>query len=450
MDYDDARRVGDAAEMRVATALSKLQPVYGLSVLHDVLIGKKTGAGSSITAQLDHVVVDQFGVVVIETKARTGALLRGTAVDSKWTACYPGKNHSFHNPLRQNEQHVSLLYQLLKEQYPSLALDRVRSLVVFVDTDVSQLDLDAVNALRVTVVDGLGEWFEGRNDFPPMPPMDPQEQSAVACSLLELDRSNDPGFMQAHAQYRSERSTMPGQRSASGDKQTPRTAPATGRAASSSKTPRPSVTRSPSMVGSTGSSGGIPKLETRTLIGVALGVAAVLFALWAIAGLLSGTAPTWVYVAALLLLAAFGGEEKGRRRRRPARRASVAPAVPAGRRFVAGLVGAVLMVGIGFGFIWYAQKAVQPMAQSGVIGSLAVPSAEPAADIAAAKGALRDADPDIFGALVAPDSPAVSSSAEGVSYEWEYLQKSGKDSVNVKQISITLDAAGNIIRTRMP
>ncbi|PKN39946.1 MAG: hypothetical protein CVU63_13425, partial [Deltaproteobacteria bacterium HGW-Deltaproteobacteria-20] len=157
-------------------------------VLNDLLIGKQT-SGRPITAQLDHVVVDQYGVLVIETKARTNALIRGTYADAKWTACYPGgQKKTLQNPLRQNEQHLNLLHQLLKEDGLALALDQVRGLTVFVDSDVSKLELDSVTALRVADLAQLEERFSERYDFAIGTPLTAEETSS---SMNEMDVSID-------------------------------------------------------------------------------------------------------------------------------------------------------------------------------------------------------------------------------------------------------------------
>lgn len=202
MDYGQAKRIGDAAEQLVADILQGLQFEHQFAVLNDVLIAKRTGRGL-ITAQLDHVVIDQSGVLVIETKARNGALLRGTYADKNWTAIYSaGKKQTFQNPLKQNEQHLNLLHQILRDTGFELPLDRVRGLVVIAGADVSALELDSVSALRIATPDGLAQSFADRNSFMFATPLVPSQQSELAGAIRGLDRSNDPEVMSAHARYR--------------------------------------------------------------------------------------------------------------------------------------------------------------------------------------------------------------------------------------------------------
>jgi len=447
LDDEEARRIGDAGEMKVAVALSKLQPLYGFAVLHDVLIS--THNVHPVTAQLDHIVIDDFGIIILETKARTHALIKGTSADSTWTACYPGtrKNHTFSSPLRQNESHVSLLYQLLKTAHPGIHLDRVRSLVVFVDADVSRLELDSVSASRVTTVEGLPVWFADRNTFAPAQPMSTSERVDLMRAIVQLDRSGDQAAEQAHADYRRNFAT-------SGSPLKPPGASARSGRRKSGATPVEPVT-APTHQAARDYLGDVAQREpfgmsAGRLALMLLGVTAAVFTLWAVVGLFRGSAPPWVYVLAFILVAAFGGESSdGNRRRRRSRTPASRP-TPLGQRVVV----LTLILGLGAGLLlgvnWFLRNGLQSLVPTNAQGVLQAtpPTATP--DVAAAQAALRDADPNIYRALVDSDHPVVSSDGGNVAYQWEYLEKAGKGSVKVKTIRITLDGRGSIIGTRMP
>jgi len=78
------------------------------------------------TTQIDHVLVTDTGIFVIETKHYAGWIF-GTPDDSTWTQVLYKSRHRFQNPLHQNQRHIRALQQLL----PNLPLDAFHSLVVF-------------------------------------------------------------------------------------------------------------------------------------------------------------------------------------------------------------------------------------------------------------------------------------------------------------------------------
>ena len=65
---------------------------------------------NNITCQIDHVVVSEFGIFVIETKQYNGYIV-GNEYDKKWK-----QNNKFYinNPIHQNYGHVKTLQNVLK------------------------------------------------------------------------------------------------------------------------------------------------------------------------------------------------------------------------------------------------------------------------------------------------------------------------------------------------
>ena len=57
------------------------------------------------SSQIDHVVISQYGVFVIETKNYSGAVYGGENAE-KWTQYLNGKKYDFQNPIKQNLSHV--------------------------------------------------------------------------------------------------------------------------------------------------------------------------------------------------------------------------------------------------------------------------------------------------------------------------------------------------------
>ena len=74
-----------------------LDPRYYLRV-DDLIIPNGKGG----TAQLDHVVLSQFGIFVVETKNRTG-LIAGFPGEWVWRQTSGGKTYYFQNPVQQND-----------------------------------------------------------------------------------------------------------------------------------------------------------------------------------------------------------------------------------------------------------------------------------------------------------------------------------------------------------
>ena len=77
---------------------------------HDLIIPARFG-----TSQLDHVVVSQYGVFLIETKNKMGWIF-GSAAQAKWTQIIFGKKYTFQNPLKQAFSQKKSLAKFLKIQ----------------------------------------------------------------------------------------------------------------------------------------------------------------------------------------------------------------------------------------------------------------------------------------------------------------------------------------------
>lgn len=98
---------GIMGEFWVKLELKKL-PKDKYIVLNDVMIKNESG-----THQIDHIVLSNYGVFVIEMKNYYG-LIRGKEYDNKWCQ-YLGKTKNyFVNPIHQNYGHIKSLSDLLK------------------------------------------------------------------------------------------------------------------------------------------------------------------------------------------------------------------------------------------------------------------------------------------------------------------------------------------------
>lgn len=96
---DEAAERGREGERAVAEELSALDPAK-YRVFHDVLLYNIAGR----LAQVDHVVISNYRVFVIETKNWRGRIY-GHWRSRAWSAYYGGEKYECLNPVRQNSVH---------------------------------------------------------------------------------------------------------------------------------------------------------------------------------------------------------------------------------------------------------------------------------------------------------------------------------------------------------
>lgn len=196
---------GYAGERRVAAELARLAPTFGLQVFHDVLVTSTYGRGGRLTAQLDHVVVDSQGVLIVESKTYD-ALIKGRDVDDRWTACYKGgRHHTFQNPLRQNEKHEGAVRQALEQARWRLPPDYVQSCVVFADANISNLELGSLARTKVTRLQDLERYLTERRDFAINKGLSEEQRVHLTQLVSQLDKSRDAEATARHAAYQQGR-----------------------------------------------------------------------------------------------------------------------------------------------------------------------------------------------------------------------------------------------------
>ncbi|NQY97724.1 MAG: NERD domain-containing protein [Henriciella sp.] len=122
---------GKIGEMHVNKALKKKLNKKEYRLLADLTLPTWDGD----TTQIDHVVISQYGVFVIETKNMSGWIF-GDAKHAEWTQVMFNWQSKFQNPLRQNYRHVKTIQQIL-----GLADHQVHNFVVFVGTGEPKTDM---------------------------------------------------------------------------------------------------------------------------------------------------------------------------------------------------------------------------------------------------------------------------------------------------------------------
>lgn len=114
---------------------------------HGLIIPSKNG-----TTQIDHLIVSEFGVFIIETKNKNGWIF-GSEHQPIWTQVLFDRKYSFQNPLRQTFRQKKILCEFLE-----LDESKVRTIVFFVG------DSQFKTPMPENVMDsGLGDYI-GRFD----------------------------------------------------------------------------------------------------------------------------------------------------------------------------------------------------------------------------------------------------------------------------------------------
>jgi len=83
------------------------------SVINNIVLERDTK-----TSQIDHVVISDFGIFVIETKNYKGWIV-GNEKSEHWTQVLFKRKQRFYNPIKQNLGHINVLKTYLSK-YPSI------------------------------------------------------------------------------------------------------------------------------------------------------------------------------------------------------------------------------------------------------------------------------------------------------------------------------------------
>lgn len=112
---------GIIGEKHVRKGLIKSLDETKTNIINDVTLPLEDGG----TTQIDHILVSNFGVFVIETKNMSGWIF-GSEHQAKWTQTIHRSKYPFQNPIRQNYKHTKTLAHLLNMPH-----ERFHSVVVF-------------------------------------------------------------------------------------------------------------------------------------------------------------------------------------------------------------------------------------------------------------------------------------------------------------------------------
>ena len=434
----DPKAFGDEGERRVREELDRLSLLYGFVVFHDQLLGV-----GKVKSQVDHIVVDRFGVLLTETKHWVG-LVMGMDDEDEWTLCHRDKSRSKHrNPLRQSRHHETDVRRLFKKEGLDLTPDLFDSLVVFVETNWSGLSLKTENQARITSLADLENHFASvRPSRSASRLLSVDEVNQLSDLIVTNNRSTNADDVRNHARHYG---YQPQARPAPGLPGSPPVlVPDSARRRY--YTPEPLVARE-------GRRAWLP-----ALLLCAVG-ASVLAVAWT---LTHGSWWFWlaVLMAACMLLQAATPRQRRKARRGPsnARVSTAGPSRSAGNRLAAlllqlGLIAAVMLFLLGGGLQWvldFAMRGVAAQAQSQAPAANTAPGRPALPMLSVAKLRLREIAPEVYKKAANLDAPKVKQSGNTTTYTWEYVVRTQANAAHVKWFALTLDDSGVVVGVNGP
>lgn len=174
---------GSRGESAVARHL-EYNSVSLCHVINDVII---TDSSNKHSNQIDHIVVNNRGVIVIETKNYQGRIY-GSEHDTYWTQvlAYGKSKHKFYNPVKQNEAHAAKIRRYLNYAVP------VYPLVVFVQNNTQYIR--ANNVIGFCQLNNTIESIGVPNT------LSSEQMDTIAMQLWDLKNKNDD-LKEQHIQY---------------------------------------------------------------------------------------------------------------------------------------------------------------------------------------------------------------------------------------------------------
>ena len=143
------KKIGRRGEKSVARKLNAICRKKGFRVIHDLYLPLYDK-----TTQIDHVVIGDFGIVAVETKALNGEIY-GSAEDECWAQVIGTKKNRHYNPLKQNAAHIDCMRHILKKDGVYVVV--IDSLVVFSSKNVY---LNIEKGMPVITLNLLKKYFK--------------------------------------------------------------------------------------------------------------------------------------------------------------------------------------------------------------------------------------------------------------------------------------------------
>ena len=120
---------------------SKLNPIFFGKVNQKQINNLILLDGNGKTHEIDHVVIRENGIFVIETKNYKG-WISGSEDQLKWTQTLYNQKNQFLNPIKQNKSHIYHVNKVLNNKY------KINSLIVFTQDNADRIDVPYVINLK--------------------------------------------------------------------------------------------------------------------------------------------------------------------------------------------------------------------------------------------------------------------------------------------------------------
>lgn len=144
-------RIGKNGERKVRKALEKVAKKLDGKLINDIYLPLYDN-----TTQIDHILIGNFGMVVVETKNIAGEIY-GEKDEKYWMQILKSERKKLYNPLEQNQAHIDCIrHWLQKEQVYKVEID---SLVVFASKNCR---LYTAKKLPVITIKQVQKYFKKR------------------------------------------------------------------------------------------------------------------------------------------------------------------------------------------------------------------------------------------------------------------------------------------------
>lgn len=127
---------GKTGEAKVKTVLERTKSPHK-KIINNIVIKTE----DQKTSQIDHILINEYGIFVIETKNYAGKIY-GMDYANEWKQYLHNKPYPFRNPIKQNHSHICRLKEILGEEYPYF------SIIVFVQNNVQKINSPIVMGIN--------------------------------------------------------------------------------------------------------------------------------------------------------------------------------------------------------------------------------------------------------------------------------------------------------------
>ena len=128
---------GNLGELRQEIRLDRL-PRENYKTINNILIPNENK-----TSQIDHLVISNYGIFIIENKNYQGHIY-GKQYDKTWTQVMGKSRNTFYNPIAQNYGHIKAIENIIGENY------KIYSIIVFSDRAViNKVNIDDKENIKV-------------------------------------------------------------------------------------------------------------------------------------------------------------------------------------------------------------------------------------------------------------------------------------------------------------